>query len=483
MLKLTALEIQKIFHKKSLYIILAIMTIFCFLNNYLYDKDYNKEGYYKYTKKENIEEEKRQLTKELSKYNDNKEKNITTYLTLKTKLEILELKKQFKQNTWQYNQIEEYLYEIIYQKNMYKYFQNEEDTLSKLEEEYSNKKEQLLKNNWKYFLKLEIKEKETKIKILESQKLTNENIEQELQDLKRNIKFLSYRINNNIKKEKTYLNQAIEELEKSTKIKEELSKKQKLTKEEKITYQDAIAKIKVNTYILKNKKNINKENTTNYELRTISEDYEIFIVILIIVIASTTICEEFIKGTIKLLLIKPYSRVKILLSKYYATIAILILCLLFLIAIELIFGITFLGADSLKQPVVVYHLEKKQLIEYSIFTYMLIRIIARLPFFIMLLNITFTISVIATSTILSITIPMIVYLFESTIKNLIITHHIKWLKYLININWHFEEYLFGKSSAIPNLNKNLSITIWIIYYIVLTILTIRCFKRKDIKNI
>ena len=44
---------------------------------------------------------------------------------------------------------------------------------------------------------------------------------------------------------------------------------------------------------MKNKINYNKENNLNYQLRTIADDYEIFIVILILVICGVIICDEF----------------------------------------------------------------------------------------------------------------------------------------------------------------------------------------------
>ena len=44
--------------------------------------------------------------------------------------------------------------------------------------------------------------------------------------------------------------------------------------------------ININKYIIDNKKNLKQENTINYQLRTILDDYELFIVIITILVAS-----------------------------------------------------------------------------------------------------------------------------------------------------------------------------------------------------
>ena len=56
-----------------------------------------------------------------------------------------------------------------------------------------------------------------------------------------------------------------------------------------------------------------------------------FIIILILMVASTIVAEEFTTGTIKLLLIKPFSRGKILLSKYLTVILFSVLIIISLV--------------------------------------------------------------------------------------------------------------------------------------------------------
>ena len=473
MLKLINIELIKIFHKKSIYIILTIMLLFCILNNYLYYKDYNQEGFYKYLNNENLEEKINLLTKELKQ----QDKTTTKYISTQTEIDILNIKKSFSKDSWQYNLINDILYDTIYQINQNKYIEKNETKLNELQKTYTEKKNKLYQNNWQYFIKEEIEKNKNELNQLKNE-VSTDVIKEKIKEKEETINILQYRLNNNIKNEQTYLNIALEKVIETEKIIKDLKDKPK-SKEEKITLQNAISENKINKYILKTKQNINKENTVNNQLRTIAEDYEIFLVILILITSSAIICEEFGKGTIKLLLIKPYSRGKILLSKYLTCLIVLVISIIYLIIIQLIIGIPLFGIDSLKLPIVIYN--SNQLKEYSVFTYMFIRIIAKIPFYLMVETMAFTLSIYFTNTAISITVPMLIYMLDTAIINITNQSHTKILKYLINNHWHFEKYLFNNNIIDKQLEK--SILIWITYFIVLQLLMIIHFKRKNIRNI
>ena len=57
------------------------------------------------------------------------------------------------------------------------------------------------------------------------------------------------------------------------------------------------------------------------------------------------------------------------------------------------------------------------------------------------------------------------------------------LKYFININWNFEDYLFGRKNMIVGLDFSFSLVVWISYFIVIMFITIVNFKKKNIRNI
>ena len=76
---------------------------------------------------------------------------------------------------------------------------------------------------------------------------------------------------------------------------------------------------------------------------------------MIIMVAGTIVSEEFNKGTIKLLLVKPYSRYKILLSKFLTILIMIVFSILVVIGMELLVGGILFGFDSLSIPVVEYN--------------------------------------------------------------------------------------------------------------------------------
>lgn len=126
------------------------------------------------------------------------------------------------------------------------------------------------------------------------------------------ILILIFVILNNIlilqdKSKNNYLNEAKYQYQKNLELKENYKDK-KLSYNEKLKYQTILENIELNKYIIDNNKNINDYKTLNYQLKTTLEDYEIFIIIIILITSSTIISNELKEGTIKLLLIKPYTR-------------------------------------------------------------------------------------------------------------------------------------------------------------------------------
>lgn len=490
MLTLIKVELKKIFHKKSVYIIWGFMIIFCLFNNILYKTDYDENGNYKYLEQENLNQEKQKLQEELKKYNKDNETEVSMYATIKTKLDIINLKKKFPDASWQYRKINTYLYDVVYQLNNYQYIDKIELKNTETNQQYQTILQKLQENDWRYFLKIEQHQLKEKIKKLTEQmnlisdKKEQLQLKEQLSAYQFNLKILKYRLENDIKEDNSYLNLALESYQENYKIVEYYQNNNlKRTYQEERKYRDSLFNMKVNQYIIENKQNINQPNNLNYQLRTIVEDYEIFLVILILILSGTIICDEFKDGTIKLLLIKPYSRGKILLSKYFTVATVIGISILFLVTIQLIIGGIIFGFDSLRLPVVIYHFTKSKIIEYSVIEYMGIRILTRIPFFLILISIAMGIGTLSNSSILSITIPLMLYMFSPSLENLAAQYHLTFMKYLVNINWNLQDFLFGNLKEISFISLSDSIIMLIIYFIALWILTFQIFKKKNIKNI
>ena len=301
------------------------------------------------------------------------------------------------------------------------------------------------------------------------------------------ILILIFVILNNIlilqdKSKNNYLNEAKYQYQKNLELKESYKNK-KLSYNEKLKYQTILENIELNKYIIDNNKNINDYKTLNYQLKTTLEDYEIFIIIIILITSSTIISNELKEGTIKLLLIKPYTRNQILLSKYLSMIIVMVLSIIYLYLTQLLIGGFYLGFSSLQEKVVIYNFQLSTIMCYNIFGYTFLRILLKLPMLILLSTLSFLISIITSNNILSLTISLIVYIFSASIKSLAINYNLKIMKYLLTMNWNINEYLFGKLSEYKYLNLTTSIIICIIYYIFLLVLSFIIFNKKDIKNI
>ncbi len=301
------------------------------------------------------------------------------------------------------------------------------------------------------------------------------------------ILILIFVILNNIlilqdKSKNNYLNEAKYQYQKNLELKENYKDK-KLSYNEKLKYQTILENIELNKYIIDNNKNINDYKTLNYQLKTTLEDYEIFIIIIILITSSTIISNELKEGTIKLLLIKPYTRNQILLSKYLSMIIVMVLSIIYLYLTQLLIGGFYLGFSSLQEKVVIYNFQLSTIMCYNIFGYTFLRILLKLPMLILLSTLSFLISIITSNNILSLTISLIVYIFSASIKSLAINYNLKIMKYLLTMNWNINEYLFGRLSEYKYLNLTTSIIICIIYYIFLLVLSFIIFNKKDIKNI
>ena len=96
MFKLILIELKKILFRKSVFVMMIIMLLFNLLNNILFYTDYDIDGNYKYLESDNLEDEKSLLENEIKKYDYNKESDISLYVELKTKLDVLDLKEKYK---------------------------------------------------------------------------------------------------------------------------------------------------------------------------------------------------------------------------------------------------------------------------------------------------------------------------------------------------------------------------------------------------
>lgn len=488
MIKLIKNELFKIFHKKSIYVLAGIMLAFVILNNIVYKVFYDDNSNYTSQTLNDSSWEIDYYSEELKNLDINKESDKEEYISCKTSYDIAVLHSSYQIGTWQYNIIDTRLYDIIYNINYYTYIEKNDKLLKEYQDKYDYYINSFENNNFKVFIKEELDSTQKEIDTLEKEKKTItstkrlKEIEDSLNILYIKKEMINYRISNDVPYSNSYLNTAIEDyIDTYTYLNS--TTVDSLSYNEKIEYNNNLSKNATSKYIIDNKIDLNQENTVRNNLRCIFNSYEILIVILIIIISGTIISNEFNKGTIKNLLIRPYKRSTIFISKYISSFIILILSIIYLIFLELIVGGILFGLDSLNIPIVVYNFTTSSLVEYNIFTYLGILIIAKMPLLILIMTLSITLSTITLNSPISIAVPILGYTFSGIIGSLAMSFDLKWMKYFPTMNWDLTEYLFGGLPAFQYTSLSHAIIISIIYFAIMFTLSIIVFNKKNIKNI
>ena len=457
-------EITKIFKKKSIYVMLIITFAFIILTNVLYKfiipKLFNASAF------DNIVTES--VKNEMKNLNINNPQDVDLYITDKTILDTNELLKKYDTNSWQYVIIQEKANDLIYNINYYMYKVNDSELLEEAKKEYNNFIELLDEGNWKVFVVNEI----------ESLKQNDQN---EMVDLQ--IELLQMRLDYNIEYGNNYKNDALLRYFGAKQELEELEQIKNKTYKQKVQYQELKEEVEKSIYVIKNDKDIISNDNTRGMLLNIFSEYGLFIVITVVLIGGTIVSEEFNKGTIKLLLVKPYSRNKILFSKFIAVLLTILFMVITVLIMQFIIGIMFYGSDSLKIPQVIYNFNTGKIEEINLFSAIIKEIIGKLPLYILIGTLAFTISATLNNTAVAITISILGYMASNIINEIMYSYNVKWIKYFITPNWDLTQVFNGRLHAIEGINLPFSIIICLIYFLIMIIPSFIVFKKKNIKNI
>ena len=237
----------------------------------------------------------------------------------------------------------------------------------------------------------------------------------------------------------------------------------------------------ISKYYIENNINIENEYDGRYILINLTQEYGMFILIFSVIVAGTIVSNEFQKGTIKLLLTRPYSRNKILLSKYIVSIISILIFIILFALLQYFVGGMVSGFNVFNIPVVEYDLGTNTIVIMSVFKYLVISILSRLPIYILTTTLAFALSTITMNSAVSIAIPILGNMVSEVI-NLFI-EKVKILKYFVTANWDLSVYLFGGQGLAEGLNFWLSLAICIIYLVIMITTTFIVFNKRDIKNV
>ena len=479
-------ELTKVFKKKSIYIILFVTLAFVILSNCMYKYFYNNGSYSYYS--ESYVEYARETIKGLD---PNKTSDTKMYIEYKTVLDVYDMMKEYDNNAWQVQIITSKVEPYITERNTYLYgAEKNESQANKINEQINELIEKLKSDDWKYFANEELKSAEEKVKALEDERNSTddkqrlESLESEIATAKIDLDIAKYRVDEDIKYGYDYMNTALANYQEcGYAIIQMDNSNSELTYQEKKDYNEAIESKEISKYIIENHVDVEKVNDLRGILSRFFNEFGLFIIVIVVMIAGTIVSEEFNKGTIKLLLIKPYSRNKILLSKFITVLIMIVFSVVMLIGMELIVGGFVFGFDSLQVPVVVYNFNTNMIQEVNIFAYLGTQVIMILPSVILLATLAFALSAIFTNSPVAIALPLLGYMGVAVINQLAMQYNIGFLRYFVTLNWDFTQYLYGGMPLMEGLTPEFSVVICLLYFFIMMIPTFVIFKKKNIKNI
>lgn len=484
-------ELYKVFKRKSIYILLSIMLCIITLNTFL-TKKYSIEDPVSTLTEEKYELQ--ELKRTIDSYDKNSPGEKEEYYNALSNIELYELTDKYKE-PWKKILIRENLRNIIHSMNNAKYIEKNIEAYNEYKKEYDAFLKELDSNDWKYFVNKEIKASTDELASLEKERekaknkeLYNSRIKTENNKLEK----LKLRLEKDIPYDNNYLNTALEDYKQAPQTYKEFKesiikntsefniKEEYQIKRQYIEYMKNNAN---NKYIIDNKVDINSPKTTrNLLINTLSDNF-LFIMIIVAAGAGSIVSTEFDKGTIKLLLIRPYSRNKILLSKYIVSMFMIIFAILSAFIMQLIVGGIFFGFSSLNIPVVIYNFVQNKVIHINLFKYIFDNVLAVLPEFILLATLAFAISTITNVSTLGVALPIVGVGAADIINLIAINRNIIPLKYFVTLNWNFTNYLYGGVNSFPTLSIPFSILICTIYFLIMIITAFIVFNKRNIKNI
>lgn len=486
MIKLIKNEILKILKNKIIYILLALLSITIVANTIIGTSIYG--GTIIDHTEEARQQEKINLTNKMNELDINKD--IDDYIKTKTKLELLNLLNEYPIGSWKEQVIvknEVKIENLIKEINIYTYQIKDKEKQDELLKSYNEFLKPLKDDNWNNFVTNEIMELEKEIEKLEKDMQNEKKVEQkqyiqnQINQHEFDLEFLKIRLNQKISYEKSDRNTLLEEYRNQRILLESYEKEvEEYNYSERLQYNKVKANVKELEYKIYNNIPILEEDNARDMLNNSFEYYELLIILVIVIIGGAIVSDEFNKGTIKLLLVKPHKRWKILLSKLLAAIIIISILAISIIVLQFIVGGIVYGFGDYDIPLIKYDFRVNEVRQIDILSNVIKLLIAKFPMYLIVLSFSFAISCITSNTSISIILSMLIYLSEHIIN---LKENTEFLKYLIPANWDFTKYLYGNLPEVNYLNFNFSLLICFIGLIIILFITFMNFNNKDIKNI
>lgn len=482
MISLIQNELKKIFKKKSLLITLLVTLAFIILTNVIYKLDFGN-SYYDY-----IEEEISFYGEQLKTLDPEKDKDM--YAQYKTELEVYQLVKKYDEKSWQAKIIQSEMRSCISNINYYTYQEKSDSGLKIAKAKYDEYIKRLDTDDWRYFAEEEVKEKNTEIDELKAmqEKTTNKLEIKELQSQIRGYEIsrqiATWRLEKDIPYGNDYKNNCLNSYMVAMEdIRSYDFGETEKNYDSKKQYYKAQETAAINKYDIENETTVGDTSSAKGILLSTFDEYEIFLIVMFMMTAGVIVSEEFSKGTIKLLLIKPYKRSTILASKFITSIIVAIIVILLVLLMQFVVGGLIQGFDSFKNPTIIYDHTINNVKQINTIQYLAMQALGKAPMYILLMTLAFAFSTIFTNSALAITISLLGYMGSSVINMLALNLKLNWIKYFVTPNWNLTEYFWGGIPTFEGITLPFSIAIIIIYMVIMLVPTFIIFQKKNIKNI
>ncbi len=476
MINLMRNELIKILKKKSTYIILFITIGIIILFNFMfcYSSQSSSFGY--------TDEDVAEYEELLNDYDVNNPEENSIYIDIKSKADMMKLIVHYGVNSWQAYVISD-ISQFLEVMNEYEYSIDQtvsEKEYQEAKQNYSDFIQKLDSDDWQYFVTSELEEVNNQIALQENSNTTDDSY---LNSLNVEKQILEWRLDKNISYASSFLNDCLHRYESNAEVIFNYEHSDEHDYSDTLNYYNCIEALNTCKYYIENEINFIRSNDNRSILLELLDNYELFILIFFVMIAGSIVSDEFNKGTIKLLLVRPYRRSKILLSKFLVCIISMLLFIAIVGVAQFIIGGFIQGFESTTVPAVVYNFNTQQIETMPIILYILITLLAKLPMYILLMTLAFACSTVLNHTAVSIVIPLLGYMGTSIINELALAFDIKAILYFVTPNWDFTQYLFGHIPNFEGLQPIFSIGICLIYFAIMLVTMFTVFQKRNIKNI
>lgn len=471
MINLVKNELIKIFSKKGLYIY-GIIIIFIMAFNLVVEKTRVFDNSFTYY---NTSEER------LSKYDLDNSEELEWYVDEKSDLEKFKLLEDYDSKSPEYYYIEKEVFATIKKMNIYKYIEKNDELFNEAQEEYNNQIKFLENYDWRLKLEEDKKSLEDELGELKTQG-NAESSDDRIYQIECELEGIRYRLKNNVAPSYTHSSSIVDDYIIYSEMYRAMNKDESAYK----SNSELIEKRNTEKRYYLAKYNIENDIVMSNDI-SFRDDFVgdvtgavMLYIIAMVIIAGGIFAEEFNKGTIKQLLIKPYSRTKIYVSKILAIFIALLAFILFYNTIAFVFYWILDGnISTIFDPIIDYSFRKNAIVEYNTFGYIFIRYLSSLPQLIILILLCVFIGVITTNTVSSVISVFCLDFINALISEFLSEKIIA----LIPMNcWNFDTYLEFGISAYNYSSLGKSLFICSLTIIILFILGLIIFKRKDIKN-